>query len=673
MGQRLALIIGNSTYQDSTLSRLLTPDVDVGALGEILLDPELGGFDDVNVIVNMSSHIIRRAIAGFFSKKGREDLLLLYFSGHGVLDDQGLLYLAVRDTDSKLLRGTAISAHYITGEMNNSHSQRQVLVLDCCHSGAFARGAKGKPGASVGTAPAFEGSGFGRVVLTASDATQYAWEGDQVIGEAESSLFTRYILEGIKSGAADLNGDGRITVDELYDYVYEQVVRQTPKQTPGKWSYKEQGEIVIAQVLEGRATKSGARLPEFDPDLDERLNKLYNEGLSAFWLQEWDKAVRCFQAIVEVRPDYPDAANKLERSKRQKKLLALYNQATEAEDDGDWLLAVSRLEELLSLQPDFDDAPQRLEQARRNRLLSDLYDEGRQLSEAGKWRAVVSVFAQINNLQPDYPDPDGLLPAAEGKVAELKRQAGLERTYSNALSAMDAGDWEAAEGLLLQLQADESGYRGADRLLERAQAEKLKNEVVRQREEQITMLSQQALGLAGAKQWREVLAKIDEIQAIDPDYVDTENLAPRAREQLQRQEQEVAAPDPAGGNVHHRRASPGGWGIPKGAGELGRGAGAGPQISRPQAGAEDGPQETQRALRAEEPPEKDIEMGAIAAWLAGRRRDRGGRLLGIPKLGPRYVSRKVVAGVGHRSDCHEDTHKDPQTLCNCRRSTDGFR
>ena len=39
-------------------------------------------------------------------------------------------------------------------------------------------------------------------------------------------------------------------------------------------------------------------------------------------------------------------------------------------------------------------------------------------------RAVVSVFAQINNLQPDYPDPDGLLPAAEGKVAELKRQAG---------------------------------------------------------------------------------------------------------------------------------------------------------------------------------------------------------------------------------------------------------
>ncbi len=205
MGQRLALIIGNSTYLDRALSRLRSPDADVGALGEVLLDPELGGFDDVNVLVNMSSHIIRRSIASFFSKKSRDDLLILYFSGHGVLDDQGHLYLAVRDTDSKLLRGTAISANYVTDEMNNSRSQRQVLILDCCHSGAFARGTKGQPGASVGTATAFEGTGYGRVVLTASDATQYAWEGEQVIGAAENSLFTHYILQGIKRGEADLN------------------------------------------------------------------------------------------------------------------------------------------------------------------------------------------------------------------------------------------------------------------------------------------------------------------------------------------------------------------------------------------------------------------------------------------------------------------------------------
>jgi hypothetical protein len=122
-----------------------------------------------------------------------------------------------------------------------------VLILDCCHSGAFAQGAKGVTGESVGTKSAFEGIGYGRVVLTATDATQYAWEGDQVIGHADNSVFTHYMIEGLKTGAADSNGDGWITLDELYDYVYEQVVTKTPRQVPGKWSYKQQGDLVIAK------------------------------------------------------------------------------------------------------------------------------------------------------------------------------------------------------------------------------------------------------------------------------------------------------------------------------------------------------------------------------------------------------------------------------------------
>jgi hypothetical protein len=99
----------------------------------------------------------------------------------------------------------------------------------------------------VGTAVAFEGTGYGRVVLTATDATQYAWEGDQVIGRAENSVFTHYLVEGLRTGQADTDADGRITLDELYDYVFERVVSEAARQTPGKWSYKQQGEIIIAR------------------------------------------------------------------------------------------------------------------------------------------------------------------------------------------------------------------------------------------------------------------------------------------------------------------------------------------------------------------------------------------------------------------------------------------
>ena len=106
MSKRLGLLIGNSVYRDSTLVRLTAPDVDVGDLADVLLDPEVGGFDDVNVIVNVSAAIARRAISDFFSAKDREDLLLLYFSCHGVLDENGRLYLAFKDTERQLLRAT---------------------------------------------------------------------------------------------------------------------------------------------------------------------------------------------------------------------------------------------------------------------------------------------------------------------------------------------------------------------------------------------------------------------------------------------------------------------------------------------------------------------------------------------------------------------------------------
>jgi uncharacterized caspase-like protein len=247
MGRKLALVIGNSEYDDASLARLITPSGDVDDLAALLKSPEVGGFDEVLTLVNEAATSVRKAVARLFKDKSPDDLLLLYFSGHGVLDDQGHLYLAVKDTERDLLSGTAIPANYITGEMDRSRSKRQVLVLDCCHSGAFARGGKGAVGASVGTASAFEGTGYGRVVLTATDATQYAWEGDQVIGRADNSVFTHFMIQGLHTGEADQDHDGRITLDELYDYVYAQVVARTPKQTPGKWSYKQQGDIVIAK------------------------------------------------------------------------------------------------------------------------------------------------------------------------------------------------------------------------------------------------------------------------------------------------------------------------------------------------------------------------------------------------------------------------------------------
>jgi GTPase SAR1 family protein len=276
MARKLALIVTNSRYEDGGLARLATPDVDGRALAEVLQDSDIGGFDDVNVLLNEGLATVRKAIARFFDSKHRDDLLLLYFSGHGVRDEQGNLYLAVRDTERAVLAGTAIEASYVTTMMDRSGAKRLVLVLDCSHSGAFGYGAKAAQGASVGTATAFEGTGRGRVVLTATDSTQYAWEGDQVLGEVENSLFTHFMVEGLRTGAADRDEDGLITIDELYDYVYEHVLNDTPKQTPGKWAFGQQGEIVIAQ--NPRVTL--AKLPpEIEEALESTLPSVRLEGV----------------------------------------------------------------------------------------------------------------------------------------------------------------------------------------------------------------------------------------------------------------------------------------------------------------------------------------------------------------------------------------------------------
>jgi len=247
MAQKSALIIGNSRYDDPSLARLTAPGEDATDLATTLGAAQIGGFD-VTKLIDASADDLHKAIARFFAGRKYDDLLLLYFSGHGVLDDQGQLYFAAKDTERDLLSGTAVPAAFVKTEMDRCRSKRQVLILDCCHSGAFARGAKGAVGATVGTATAFnEGDGYARAVLTATDATQYAWEGDQVIGSADNSLFTHFLIQGLQSGDADADGDGHITLQEMFDYVEAQVRLNTARQKPLMWAMKEQGQLIIAE------------------------------------------------------------------------------------------------------------------------------------------------------------------------------------------------------------------------------------------------------------------------------------------------------------------------------------------------------------------------------------------------------------------------------------------
>jgi uncharacterized caspase-like protein len=239
---RHALLVATYEHRDPGLSRLTAPAHDAEALAEVLKDPEMAGFD-VTMLINQPHHVVGEAIADFFAERRRNDLTLLYFTGHGVKDDEGRLYLAMANTRRDALMFTSISAAQVNDAMDACRSHRKVLVLDCCYSGAFPAGRAPKSDDTVQTLERFQGKG--RAVLTASDATQYAFEGDDLRGSGTQSLFTRYLVEAIRTGEADLDEDGDIALDELYSYVRDRVVAEMPQQRPKKQEDVD-GRILIA-------------------------------------------------------------------------------------------------------------------------------------------------------------------------------------------------------------------------------------------------------------------------------------------------------------------------------------------------------------------------------------------------------------------------------------------
>ncbi|MGH3770049.1 MAG: caspase, EACC1-associated type [Pseudonocardiaceae bacterium] len=216
---RVALLIGCSAYEDPNFQQLPAPTLDIEALEPVLADPEIGEFE-VKRSLNEPSWEVSEQIEHFFADRRPDDLLLLYFSCHGVLNDRTQLHFATTNTKKKRLGATAISARWVKEQMDHSRSRRIVLLLDCCYSAAFARGPSQ---GSTSTEEVLEQlGGRGRVVITASGKLELAY----------GSEFTNAVVQGLETGDADLNRDGQVSVDELYQYVHEQVQRNRPGQTP---------------------------------------------------------------------------------------------------------------------------------------------------------------------------------------------------------------------------------------------------------------------------------------------------------------------------------------------------------------------------------------------------------------------------------------------------------
>lgn len=241
-GVRRALLVAVGAYDDPKLHDLRSPAIDVERLALVLGDPAIGDFQ-VESLRDPRDASMRRAIGRFFHDSDREDVLLMHISRHGITDENGDLYFAASDTELDAPYA-ALPAAWLNEQMSRSPSRQTLLMLDCCFSGKFPFGAKPRSSAAAGISEHLGGKG--RAVITASNAMEYAYEGDRRSGEGKPSVFTGTVIQGLESGEADRDQDRWISADELYDYVYDHVREQTPHQRPHKYSSLE-GPLYVAR------------------------------------------------------------------------------------------------------------------------------------------------------------------------------------------------------------------------------------------------------------------------------------------------------------------------------------------------------------------------------------------------------------------------------------------
>ena len=140
--------------------------------------------------------------------------MVVYFSGHG-LQEGGRSALALADTHDA---SDALPIAELRSDLAACRAAVKFLILDACHSGGAEGPAIHEPSSENLAKEIVRERLPGAVVLASSRGDQSSWEWN----DRKHGVFSYWLARALEGGA-DTNGDGRLTVDEVYNYTYERV------------------------------------------------------------------------------------------------------------------------------------------------------------------------------------------------------------------------------------------------------------------------------------------------------------------------------------------------------------------------------------------------------------------------------------------------------------------
>jgi len=247
--QQWGLVIGVGNYQDPAITDLNYTEADAQAFYDFLTGTQGGGFqkDHVRFLLNeqATTASVKAAFRWLISQAGEEDLVVIYFAGHGGTGEDVTVppdeadgvdeYLITYDAQQADLFSTAVRDDEMADWLASFRCDNVVVILDSCFAAGATRsleqtGTRAGPGNRVFN----DLVGPGRLFLAASKEDEFSYE-DAALGHG---IFTYYLLrglgamEGVTTPEADADQDGRVTVEELRVYLEREVTRAKPQQHP---------------------------------------------------------------------------------------------------------------------------------------------------------------------------------------------------------------------------------------------------------------------------------------------------------------------------------------------------------------------------------------------------------------------------------------------------------
>ena len=247
--KRLAVVIGVGQYESADIPDLEFAKADAQSVYDFLKSDAAGPFDDVLFLADeqATGAAMRQALFVFLQQADWNDLVVVYYAGHGAPDPArpDNLYLLPSDADLNALAATGFPMWDVKTALRRQIAAERVLVIaDACHSAGTADGDV----VGGGDANAIAG-GFSqlftpsrRLMMTAANTNEFSLEDARWGGHG---VFTHFLLDGL-GGKGDLDADGIVTFTELFDYVAGSVRTATDgRQNPQRSGF---GDIPLAVV-----------------------------------------------------------------------------------------------------------------------------------------------------------------------------------------------------------------------------------------------------------------------------------------------------------------------------------------------------------------------------------------------------------------------------------------